>query len=79
MVKGLVALLCSIYDGGEPDEVITTKPVLRKLLGLANMLTPTHLSGLAAVRAAITAFAQQQLASADQGGQRHEELRVPIG
>lgn len=62
MVKGLVALLCSVYDGGEPAEVIATEPVLWERLGLAKMLTPTRLNGLAAVRSAIKAFAQRQLA-----------------
>ncbi len=58
MVKGLVALLCDVYDGGRAEEIAATEPVIMEKLGFAKMLTPTRLNGLAAVRARIRELAQ---------------------
>ena len=57
MVKGLVGLLCEVYQGGAPAEVVATEPVLWQQLGFLKQLTPTRQNGLAAVRAAIREFA----------------------
>ena len=57
LVKGLVALLCEVYDGGTPEEVVATEPEVAAALGLDRMLSPTRLNGLAAVRNAIREFA----------------------
>lgn len=59
MVKGLVALLCDAYQGGQSDEIAATEPVLWERLGFAKMITPTRLNGLAAVRARIKELALQ--------------------
>ncbi len=61
MVKGLVCLLCDVYDGTTPEDAAATEPDLWDTLGLRNNLTPTRQNGLAAVRAAIKAFARQHL------------------
>lgn len=58
MVKGLVGLLCEVYEGGSPAEVATVEPVLWQQLGFLKQLTPTRQNGLAAVRAAIRSFAE---------------------
>lgn len=58
MVKGLVGLLCEVYQGGSPAEVTATEPVLWQQLGFLKQLTPTRQNGLAAVRAAIKHFAE---------------------
>ncbi len=50
MVKGLVGLLCELYEGGTPDEVIAFEPTLIEDLGLARMVSGTRIAGLAAVR-----------------------------
>jgi cysteine desulfuration protein SufE len=57
MVKGLVALMCEIYDGGTPADVEAVEPALFETLGFSAMVSPTRLNGLAAVRARIREFA----------------------
>jgi len=58
LVKGLAALLCELYDGATPADVIVTEPELATALGLDRMLSPTRLNGFAGVRAAIRRFAE---------------------
>jgi cysteine desulfuration protein SufE len=50
MVKGLVALMCELYDGAPPAEVLAVEPEWVEKLGFSRMITPTRLNGLAAVR-----------------------------
>jgi cysteine desulfuration protein SufE len=57
MVRGLVAMLCGIYDGATPDEVIEEEPVVMEELGILKNLTPTRQNGLAAVRRVMVEFA----------------------
>jgi cysteine desulfuration protein SufE len=57
MVKGLVALLCELYEGGTPAEVRDFEPTLVEDLGFSRMISPTRLNGLAAVRTRIREFA----------------------
>lgn len=66
MVKGLVALLCDVYDGGVAAEVIGTEPDLWDQLGFLKMLTPTRLNGLSAVRARIKECAVSSLVAASE-------------
>jgi cysteine desulfuration protein SufE len=57
LVRGLVAILCGIYDGASPGEVIAEEPVVLEELGILRNLTPTRQNGLAAVRRALVDFA----------------------
>ena len=57
MVKGLVALLCEVYEGGSPIEVSHIEPTLIEDLGFERLISPTRLNGLAAVRTRIRDFA----------------------
>ena len=50
MVKGLVGLLCELFEGAAPDEVIAFEPTLIEDLGIARMISGTRLAGLASVR-----------------------------
>ena len=50
MVKGLVALLCELYEGASPDAVLGLEPTLFDDLGIVRMVSPTRLAGLASVR-----------------------------
>jgi cysteine desulfuration protein SufE len=59
MVKGLVSLMCELYDGSAPADVAGTEPTLFDELGFSRMITPTRLNGLAAVRTRIRTFATQ--------------------
>ena len=57
MVKGLVGLLCEVYEGGAAADIVDTEPVLWHQLGFLKLLSPTRVNGLAAVRARIKSFA----------------------
>lgn len=61
LVRGVVALLCDLYSGGEPADIIATEPALIEQLGLTRTLSPTRLNGLRSVRARIRDFAATQL------------------
>lgn len=58
LVKGLVALLVDLYDGGTPADIAATEPTLMNDLGVTRDLTPTRRNGLAAVRTHIVAIAR---------------------
>lgn len=60
LVKGLVALVCDFYSATSPADIIgdDTDPLAE--LRLLQNLSPTRRNGLAAVRAAIKRFAEQQ-------------------
>lgn len=59
MVKGIVALMCELYEGAAPQDVAALEPSLFEDLGFTRQLTPTRLNGLAAVRVKIREFAIQ--------------------
>lgn len=50
MVKGLVGLLCELYEGAPPEEVLAVEPTLFEDLGIVRMVSPTRIAGLASVR-----------------------------
>jgi cysteine desulfuration protein SufE len=58
MVKGLVTVMCELYDGATPEEIVSVEPEIFDTLGISNNLTPTRLNGLANVRRVIREFAQ---------------------
>lgn len=53
LVKGLVALLCDLYTGAIPEDVIRVDPEVIEKCGLDRLLSPTRLNGLRSVRARI--------------------------
>jgi cysteine desulfuration protein SufE len=57
LVRGLLKLLCDLYTGGTPAEVISTEPALLEQLDLSQNVSPTRLNGLRSVRAKIREFA----------------------
>jgi len=59
LVGGLVRLLCGIYDGATPAEVIAEEPDVLEELGILRNLSPTRQNGIAAVRRALADFATQ--------------------
>jgi len=61
LVRGLLKLICDLYTGATPAEVVATEPVLFETLGLARNLSPTRLNGLRSVRAKIHEFAASHL------------------
>ena len=61
LVRGLLKLICELYNGTTPTEVSATEPALFEELGLARNLSPTRLNGLRSVRAKIREFAADHL------------------
>lgn len=61
VVKGLVRLLCELYDGALPADVVANEPLLLEELDLVRDLSPTRRNGLEAVRIRIKQAAQQHL------------------
>jgi cysteine desulfuration protein SufE len=61
LVKGLVALLVDLYEGGTPADIAATEPTLLDELGVTRDLTPTRRNGLVAVRTHIAAIARSRL------------------
>ena len=59
LVKGLVAFVCAVYEGAPPAEILADDTDPLAALDLLKNLSPTRQNGLASVRAAIRAFAQQ--------------------
>ncbi|MBI2814488.1 MAG: SufE family protein [Opitutae bacterium] len=57
LVRGLLLLLCDLYSGATPAEILATEPALIGQLGLDRNLSPTRLNGLRSVRAKIRDFA----------------------
>jgi cysteine desulfuration protein SufE len=58
LVRGLVAFLCEFFSAATPAEIVASDADPLAELGLIQNLSPTRQNGLAAVRAAIRAFAQ---------------------
>jgi cysteine desulfuration protein SufE len=61
LVRGLVGMLCGIYDGATPEEVVREEPVAMEETGLLRNLSPTRQNGLAAVRRALVEFAAKEM------------------
>jgi cysteine desulfuration protein SufE len=57
LVRGLVRLLCGIYDGATPEEITAEEPLVLEELGILRNLSPTRQNGLDAVRRALATFA----------------------
>lgn len=59
LVKGLAGLVCEVYDGALPAEIVAHDTVILDTLRLTATLSPTRQNGLSQVRRAIQAFAAQ--------------------
>jgi cysteine desulfuration protein SufE len=57
LVRGLVGLLCELYESAPPAEVVAFEPEIFDCLGISQNLSPTRLNGLASVRHAIKRIA----------------------
>ena len=64
VVRGLVSLMCEIYDGAELPEIVAAEPTVFEALELTRDLSPTRRHGLAAVRARIRQLAEKALTDA---------------
>ena len=57
MVHGLMGLLCDVYEGATPAEVMTVKTTIFTTTGLDRSLSPTRLAGLAQAQARLAHLA----------------------
>ncbi len=57
LVRGLVAFVCSIFDGATPDDILVSDVVALEELDLLRDLTPTRQNGIKAVENRIKALA----------------------
>lgn len=57
IVKGLVALLLSIYSGSTPEEILSHPPSFLKELGFESNLSPSRANGLYAMIKQIQLYA----------------------
>lgn len=64
LVRGIATLLCEIYDGTPPEEVVATEPEVFEALGLDRLLSPTRLNGLANIRRRVKELAVTDAADA---------------
>ncbi len=61
VVKGLVVLLCDLYEQATPADVAASEPSLLEELDLMRDLSPSRRRGLAAVRQRIRSLASAHL------------------
>lgn len=61
LVRGLVTILCGIYDGATPEEVVAEEPVVLEEVGILRNLSPTRQNGLIAVRRRLVEFATKEI------------------
>ncbi len=57
LVKGIVALLTSVYSDATPDEILSTKPEFLKEVGITEHLSMNRSNGLAAMMKQIQMYA----------------------
>jgi cysteine desulfuration protein SufE len=57
IVKGLVAVLMSVYSGATPEEILAASPSFLKALGFEGNLSPSRANGLFAMIKQIQMFA----------------------
>lgn len=56
-IQGVAALLCEVYSGAPPGEVVAVEPDCLEALGIDRMLSPTRLRGVAQIRRRIRELA----------------------
>ena len=59
LVKGLAALICELYDGERPSEIVASQPGLMEAIGFDRMISPTRLHGFRQIQNALEQFARQ--------------------
>jgi len=61
IVLGVARLLCELYDGATPEEVVDTEPAFVETLRIGDQLSPTRQRGLRHIRARIQEIARRSL------------------
>ena len=61
ITKGTASLLCDLYSGESPEEIIEMEPDFLGDVGITQHLSPNRRNGLTGVREKIKAYAQMQI------------------
>ncbi|MEC7401281.1 MAG: SufE family protein [Verrucomicrobiota bacterium] len=61
ITKGTASLLCELYSGETPEDVLRLEPDFLGEVGITQHLSPNRRNGLTGVREKIKAYAQMQL------------------
>ena len=61
ITKGTASLLCDLYSGESPADIISLEPDFLSDVGITQHLSPNRRNGLTGVREKIKAYAQMQL------------------
>jgi len=61
ITKGTASLLCELYSGEPPEEIIRVEPDFLSEVGITQHLSPNRRNGLTGVREKIKAYAQHCL------------------
>jgi len=61
ITKGTATLLCELYSGESPDEIISLEPDFLSEVGITQHLSPNRRNGLTGVREKIKSYAQHCL------------------
>ncbi len=61
ITRGIAALVCSLYDGLRPEEVLQLDPVFLEELGISTHLTPNRRNGLSQLCKKISDFAKSHI------------------
>jgi cysteine desulfuration protein SufE len=57
IVRGIIALLLSVYSAATPDEILSTKPTFLENIGLSEHLSMARSNGLASMLKQISLYA----------------------
>jgi cysteine desulfuration protein SufE len=65
ITKGTATLLCDLYSGESPEDIVRLEPDFLSEVGITQHLSPNRRNGLTGVREKIKAYAQMQIDSID--------------
>jgi cysteine desulfuration protein SufE len=63
ITKGTASLLCDLYSGENPEDIVRLEPDFLGDVGITQHLSPNRRNGLTGVREKIKAYAQMQIAN----------------
>jgi cysteine desulfuration protein SufE len=61
ITKGTATLLCDLYSGESPEDIVRLEPDFLSEVGITQHLSPNRRNGLTGVREKIKAYAQMQI------------------
>jgi cysteine desulfuration protein SufE len=64
ITKGTASLLCDLYSGESPEDIVRLEPDFLGDVGITQHLSPNRRNGLTGVREKIKAYAQMQIETA---------------